>query len=125
MGLPVSQRRNLAEIEGSLLATDPRLVSLLEIFTRLTRDEEMPRAEQLKAGAAVHLGAASRRDLAAHQQAQGQDQDQGGRRDRDGGPDRGRRQHEGHRLQPGTVAGRDDGPVTPAGGGGWPAPDGG
>jgi len=52
MGLPVSQRRNLAEIEDSLRATDPRLVSLLEIFTRLNRDEEMPRIEQLKAGAA-------------------------------------------------------------------------
>jgi hypothetical protein len=52
MGLPVSQRRNLDEIEDSLRATDPRLVSLLEIFTRLNRDEEMPRIEQLKAGAA-------------------------------------------------------------------------
>jgi hypothetical protein len=51
MGLPVSQRRNLDEIEDSLRATDPRLVSLLEIFTRLNRDEEMPRIEQLKAGA--------------------------------------------------------------------------
>ena len=51
MGLPVSQRRNLDEIEGSLRATDPRLVSLLEIFTRLNRDEEMPRIEQLQAGA--------------------------------------------------------------------------
>jgi hypothetical protein len=56
MGLPVSQRRNLDEIEDSLRATDPRLVSLLEIFTRLNRDEEMPRIEQLKAGA---VGAAA------------------------------------------------------------------
>jgi hypothetical protein len=52
MGLPVSQRRNLDEIEDSLRVTDPRLVSLFTIFTRLNRDEEMPRIEQLKAGAA-------------------------------------------------------------------------
>jgi hypothetical protein len=56
MGLPVSQRRNLAEIEDSLRATDPRLVSLLEIFTRLNRDEEMPRIEQRPSPAARHCG---------------------------------------------------------------------
>ena len=52
MGLPVSQRRNLDEIEDSLRASDPQLASLFTIFTRLNRDEEMPRIEQLKAGAA-------------------------------------------------------------------------
>jgi hypothetical protein len=51
MGLPVSQRRNLDEIEDSLRASDPHLASLFTIFTRLTHDEEMPRIEQLQAGA--------------------------------------------------------------------------
>ena len=52
MGLPVSQRRNLDKIENSLRASDPRLAALFTIFTRLNRDEEMPRIEQLRAGAA-------------------------------------------------------------------------
>jgi hypothetical protein len=52
MSLPVSQRRNLDEIEDSLRASDPQLASLFTIFTRLNHDEEMPRIEQLKADAA-------------------------------------------------------------------------
>jgi hypothetical protein len=52
MGLPVGQRRNLDKIENSLRASDPRLAALFTIFTRLNRDEEMPRIEQLRAGAA-------------------------------------------------------------------------
>jgi hypothetical protein len=52
MGLPVSQRRSLDRIEGALRASDPRLAALFTIFSRLNRDEEMPRLEQLKAGLA-------------------------------------------------------------------------
>ena len=52
MGLPVGQRKDLDKIENALRASDPRLVSLFAIFTRLNHDEEMPAMEQLKAGLA-------------------------------------------------------------------------
>lgn len=55
MGLPASQRRILEKIENALRGTDPRLTSLFAIFSRLTRDEEMPRIEQLRARAVVLL----------------------------------------------------------------------
>lgn len=48
MGLPVRQRRVLGRIESTLRGSDPKLAALYAIFARLTRDEEMPRAEQLR-----------------------------------------------------------------------------
>jgi hypothetical protein len=48
MGLPVRQRRVLGRIENALRGSDPKLAALYAIFARLTRDEEMPRAEQLR-----------------------------------------------------------------------------
>jgi hypothetical protein len=48
MGLPVRQRRVLERIDGALRGSDPRLAALYAIFARLTRDEEMPRVEQLR-----------------------------------------------------------------------------
>jgi hypothetical protein len=48
MGLPVRQRRVLDRIESALRGSDPKLAALYAIFARLTRDEEMPRAEQLR-----------------------------------------------------------------------------
>ncbi len=53
MGLPASQRRILERIENALRGSDPRLAALFSIFTRLNRDEEMPRAEQVRARAAI------------------------------------------------------------------------
>lgn len=48
MGLPVRQRRVLERIESGLRGSDPRLAALYAIFARLTRDEEMPRIEQVR-----------------------------------------------------------------------------
>ena len=42
MSLPTGQQRVLERIEGRLAESDPRLVSLFTIFTRLTRAERMP-----------------------------------------------------------------------------------
>jgi hypothetical protein len=50
MGLPARQRRVLYRIEGTLRGSDPRLAALYAIFSRLTRDEEMPRIEQVRYG---------------------------------------------------------------------------
>jgi hypothetical protein len=49
MSLPSSQQRILDRIEVMLQESDPRLMALFVIFTRLTRDEEMPRVEELRA----------------------------------------------------------------------------
>ncbi len=51
MGLPARQRRVLERIETTLRGSDPRLAALYAIFSRLTRDEEMPRIEQVRHGA--------------------------------------------------------------------------
>lgn len=48
MGLPARQRRVLDRIEGTLAGSDPRLAAKFAIFERLTRDEEMPRIEELR-----------------------------------------------------------------------------
>jgi hypothetical protein len=53
MGLPARQRRVLDRIEYGLRGSDPRLAALYAIFCRLTRDEEMPRIEQLRHRAVV------------------------------------------------------------------------
>jgi hypothetical protein len=47
MSLPACQERALSAIEHALRAGEPRLASRFAIFTRLTRDEELPRTEQL------------------------------------------------------------------------------
>jgi hypothetical protein len=52
MGLPVRQRRVLDVIESGLRRSDPRLAVMFAIFGRLTRDEEMPRFEELRDRAA-------------------------------------------------------------------------
>ena len=49
MSLPTGQLRVLERIEGKLSESDPRLVSLFTIFTRLTRSEKMPWMEQVRA----------------------------------------------------------------------------
>ena len=47
MSLPIGQQRVLESIEGKLAESDPRLVSLFSIFTRLTLTEKMPWIEQI------------------------------------------------------------------------------
>jgi len=47
MSLPACQQRILDRIDGTLQVRDPRLASMFWIFTRLTRHEPMPRAEEL------------------------------------------------------------------------------
>ena len=47
MGLPIGQQRVLESIEGKLAESDPRLVSLFSIFTRLNLTEKMPWIEQV------------------------------------------------------------------------------
>jgi Protein of unknown function (DUF3040) len=48
VGLPARQRRVLDRIEDTLAGSDPRLAATFAIFERLTRDEEMPRIEELR-----------------------------------------------------------------------------
>ena len=48
MSLPTDQQRVLERIEGKLAHSDPRLVSLFTIFTRLTLGEKMPWFEQIR-----------------------------------------------------------------------------
>ena len=47
MSLPTGQQRILESIEGKLAESDPRLVSLFSIFTRLNLAEKMPWIEQV------------------------------------------------------------------------------
>jgi hypothetical protein len=47
VGLPARQRRALDRIGDSLEGSDPRLAKMFAIFGRLTRDEEIPRKEEL------------------------------------------------------------------------------
>jgi hypothetical protein len=44
------QHRILADIRRALRHTDPRLVARFTMFTRLTQDEAMPRAERIRPG---------------------------------------------------------------------------
>jgi len=55
MGLPARQRRVLEGIEDKLRASDPRLAAIFFIFGRLTRDEDMPRIEELRHRVAMLL----------------------------------------------------------------------
>jgi hypothetical protein len=47
MSLSARQERDLGRIERSLHADEPRLTSMFAIFTKLAREEEMPRLEEL------------------------------------------------------------------------------
>jgi hypothetical protein len=47
MSLPACQERILGGIERALRTAEPRLASRFAMFTRLTRDEELPCIEQL------------------------------------------------------------------------------
>ena len=49
VGLPACQQRALDGIESALRACEPRLASMFAIFTRLARDEAVPRTESLRA----------------------------------------------------------------------------
>lgn len=55
MGLPARQRRALEGIEDKLRSSDPKLAAMFLIFGRLTRDEDMPRIEELRHRAAMLL----------------------------------------------------------------------
>jgi hypothetical protein len=48
MGLPTYQERILHGMETALRTREPRLTAKFAIFTRLTRDEEIPGTEQLQ-----------------------------------------------------------------------------
>jgi len=50
-GLPARQRRVLERTECALRGSDPKLAALYSVFSRLTRDEEMPAIEQLRTSA--------------------------------------------------------------------------
>ena len=50
MSLSAWEQQALRSIEDGLTASDPKLTSLLATFTRLTKDEELPRHEQIAAG---------------------------------------------------------------------------
>jgi hypothetical protein len=47
--LPACQQRALDGIESGLQACEPRLASMFAIFTRLAKDEAVPRTESLRA----------------------------------------------------------------------------
>jgi Protein of unknown function (DUF3040) len=47
MSLPAGQQRALERIEQTLAAEESRLGSLFAVFTRLTRNEALPRTEQI------------------------------------------------------------------------------
>lgn len=64
MGLPVGQRRILERIENGLRGSDPRLAGLFALFTRLNRDETMPRIELIRGRLAVVLAPVTRRAVA-------------------------------------------------------------
>jgi hypothetical protein len=49
MSLPTRQERILSRMAHSLHASEPHLMSMFAIFTKLTKDEDMPRLEALDA----------------------------------------------------------------------------
>ncbi|MGO9083427.1 MAG: hypothetical protein ACLQDY_31120 [Streptosporangiaceae bacterium] len=61
MGLRARQRRILEATERGLLASDPHLAALFTFFTRLNRDEEMPRIEEIRYWVTSATGAVRRR----------------------------------------------------------------
>ena len=48
MSLTELERQALGSIEDGLAGSDPRLVSMLNIFSRLAADEEMPTREKIR-----------------------------------------------------------------------------
>jgi hypothetical protein len=48
MSLRARERRRLSGIQGALARSDPELVSLFATFSRLVREDEMPRIEGLR-----------------------------------------------------------------------------
>jgi hypothetical protein len=56
VSLPACQQRALDGIEGALQACEPRLASMFAIFTRLARDEAVPRTESQRAETRVAWG---------------------------------------------------------------------
>ena len=48
MSLNEPQRQALGSIEDGLAGSDPRLASMLNIFSRLAADEEMPVREKIR-----------------------------------------------------------------------------
>jgi hypothetical protein len=55
MGLPVRQRMVLDHMDRTLRGSDPKLAGLYAIFGRLTREEAMPRFEELRHGLLAKL----------------------------------------------------------------------
>ncbi len=51
MSLPVSERRKLRALERAEARADPGLAARFSIFSQLSRHEDMPRTERLKARA--------------------------------------------------------------------------
>jgi hypothetical protein len=99
MGLPARQRRRLENIEHKLRSSDPRLAAMFSIFGRLTRDEDMPRIEELRhrlamlalrmrlwlAAVASRLSFTRRRARASGELADGPRRGHGSRRQASGG----------------------------------------
>jgi hypothetical protein len=56
VSLPACQQRALEKMESALQACEPRLASMFAIFTRLARDEAVPRRESLRAETRVAWG---------------------------------------------------------------------
>jgi hypothetical protein len=56
VSLPACQQRALDRIESALQACEPRFASMFAIFTRLARDEAVPRRESLRAETRVAWG---------------------------------------------------------------------
>jgi hypothetical protein len=65
VSLPASQQRTLNRIDRMLRDSDPRLVALFSIFTRLTWEEDMPRIEEVRARLARFGAWIARRTLPA------------------------------------------------------------
>ena len=49
MSLPVGERRKLRAMQRATASADPGLAARFAIFNRLSRQEDMPRTERLKA----------------------------------------------------------------------------
>lgn len=56
MSLPAHQERILGRMAHSLHASEPHLASMFAIFTKLARDEDMPRLEALDASSLPFWG---------------------------------------------------------------------
>lgn len=50
MGLRTRERHALYSIENRITGSDPRLASMLAMFTRLTASEALPAGENIRAG---------------------------------------------------------------------------